>query len=110
MKLYSNHGWWMWIAWGLLSYAMLFTKRYMKFYRTVGTILHYIIGYFITIVTIVWSFKALAYAKWDASKPNAHIVLGLAVFALVFVVAITGITCVMISKFYHRNQAWSSAT
>lgn len=61
MKFYTKHGWWLWVAWGILSYAMLFTKRYMRSNWFAGQTLHSLVGYFITAVTIVWAFKALSY-------------------------------------------------
>jgi len=87
---------------------MLFTKRYMKFSWFFGQLLHTLIGYFITFVTIIWSFKALAYGQWDASNPNPHVVLGLIMLSTIFIVAISGISSAMIGRFYHGTEPWSN--
>jgi hypothetical protein len=71
--------------------------------------LHTLIGYFITFVTIVWGFKALAYGQWDASDPNPHVVLGLIVLSTIFIVSITGIVSALIGRFYHGTKPWSSS-
>lgn len=95
------------MAWGILSYAMLLTKRYMKFSWQIGQALHSIIGYFITFVTLVWGFKALAYNDWEA-EPDVHVIFGIIVLSIIFLVAISGVATVMISKFYHGTKDWSN--
>lgn len=79
----------------------------MRFSWKIGQAIHSIFGYFITIVTLVWSFKALAFAAWDASDPNFHVVVGLIMLSAIFIVAFSGINTVMIAKFYRGTPAWS---
>lgn len=105
VQFYRSHGWWLWVCWGILSYTMLLTKRYMNFAWFPGQLLHSLVGYFITIVTLVWSFKALAFAQWVAGA-NPHIALGLIVLSLVFVVAITGIASIMLGRFC-PSKSWT---
>lgn len=68
------------------------------------------VGYFITFVTIIWSFKALAYGEWDASNPSAHVVLGLIVLTLIFIVTLSAVSSIMLSKLYHGTPDWYNKT
>ena len=107
---YWRHGWWLWVSWGILSYFMVASKRYMRFSWKVGHAIHVLFGYFITLVTLVWAFKALAYGGWNASQPSFHEVMGITLLSAILIVAFPGILVVMIGKFYKGTPAWSKTT
>ena len=63
----QTHGWFMWTAWGILAWLMIATKRYMKKGWLISQMLHSLIGTYITVVTLVFSFKQLAKKEWHIS-------------------------------------------
>lgn len=92
LEFYTNHGWWMWASWGTLSYFMLASKRYMRFFSwQIGQAIHSIFGYFITFVTLVWAFRAIANIGWK-SKPSYHTVLGLIMLSTILLVSFSGMS------------------
>ena len=60
-------------------------------------------------MTLVWSFKALAFGSWNASGPDFHAVLGLIVLSAILIVAFSGMNTIMIAKFYRGTPAWSKS-
>jgi hypothetical protein len=79
----SIAGWWFWTGWCVLSFFLLFFKRYLKRSWQIGLFVHCVIGLFITGITIFFSVKALNHISWKIPKVRLHTVDGLIVFAII---------------------------
>ena len=85
------HGTSMWIVWGLFSFVMLSSNRYLKAklisYRMW---IHRIFGTLILLFTVTFSLQARQNLKWVVIN-NLHSYLTYAVLSLVFVLVISGV-------------------
>lgn len=63
-----NDGWWLWIAWCLLSVIMVTTRRYMSFAWLTGTLIHSMIGLLITGITLFFSLVGMQHLEWRIDK------------------------------------------
>lgn len=103
---YFNHGWWLWVSWGILGYVLLLTKRYLSFAWSYSSLVHYLVGYFVIVATIYWSLKSKSRAL-PGSKPDLHGVLGLIVLSSCFVLLLSGVGSVLLGRFYTGTKDWS---
>ena len=63
-----NDGWWLWIAWCLLSVIMVTTRRYISFAWLTGTLIHAMFGLLITGITIFFSLVGMQHLEWRIDK------------------------------------------
>ena len=57
----EEHGLWLWVSWFCVGLLLLVSKRYAKKHWTLVHYLHALMGYFVLVVTIVFSTKMM---KW----------------------------------------------
>lgn len=103
-----NDGWWLWIAWCLLSVIMVTTRRYMSFAWLTGTVIHSIIGLLITGITLFFSFVGMQHLEWRIDKITQHTFIAIAAFAFTPIMAATGVTIYIIGYCYRGTKRWSN--
>lgn len=93
----------MWIAWFIVGFLLLVTKRYAKKFAELVHILHALLGYFVLIVTIVFSMKV---TKWDPTA-NPHTFLGTVSLFLTMLGSLSGIVTAIIGRAYTGDKDWA---
>lgn len=96
-KHYRTHGWIMWVAWSVLGWLMVATKRYMSHNWLVGQMIHSLCGYFITLATFVEFFKNLSKKKWTL-EVNPHSILACIILSTVTIMTMSGMMSIMVAK------------
>jgi hypothetical protein len=99
---YEQHGWWMWSAWYIVGLLLLVTKRYAKKTWLLSHYLHALLGYFVLVVTIVWSFKVL---QWRFDE--LHFVLGTITLFVTIIGALSGSATAGTMKMYNGDKDWA---
>ena len=101
---YEAHGWWLWSSWFIFGLALLITKRYTKKHWTVMHYLHAFLGYFVMVVTIIYTLKV---TDWEPTKSTHH-VLGTTCLFLTIIGTISGSVTAGTMKAYNGDKAWSA--
>ena len=92
----------MWSAWYIVGLLLLVTKRYSKKTWTLSHYLHALLGYFVLIVTIVWSFKVL---EWRFDQP--HYILGTITLFVTMLGSLSGMLTIGTMRMYNGDKDWS---
>ena len=98
----EEHGWWLWSSWFFCGLLLLVTKRYAKKPWVIFHFLHAALGYFVLIVTIVFSFKLARFEFADF-----HNILGLMTMFLTILGSLSGTLAASIMRFYNGDKPWS---
>jgi hypothetical protein len=102
-----SHGWWMWTTWCLCGWLMIATKRYMKKGWLISQACHSLIGTYITIITLVMTFKQLKKVNFEMAAVTVHNFLGLFTFALALFVYGTGALGGFLGRFNIGTKRWA---
>ena len=86
---YEAHGWWMWTAWMPIGLLLLITKRYAKKHWNCMHMIHSLLGLFVVMTTLVWTFKIIDYFDWEFNT-DLHSIAGFISCTLSVVVGASG--------------------
>ena len=93
-----------------MALILLASKRYLKWGKSTGFIIHVIVAMFIVVVTMVRAFQALAKKDWKLPEfISPHVVIGLALLTLVFVQPILGWLAFIMGK-CNKPKKWRKHT
>jgi hypothetical protein len=96
-KDYLTHGIVLYIAWFLLGFISLASKRYISSPHQLMQIIHSLSGYSILILTVVMSLVMIKKYGWKI-KADLHPILGVIVLVAIFLVVMTGMIRMMLGK------------
>lgn len=97
----------MWIAWTLLAYFMIASRRYFKAYYNMAHAMHTLCGTCIVCITLIFGLKALADIDWTIETVKAHTFFGLFMLACVLIIAGLG-ALQSVYALYGQPKAWSA--
>ena len=80
----------MWIAWTVLGYIMIASRRYFKTYYHLSHSLHVVCGTCITLITIIFALQALSNLDWKIERVKAHTFFGFLTLICVLLIATMG--------------------
>lgn len=103
---YEEHGWWMWGAWFLAGYLLLFTKRYAKERWVLLHYLHALLGYATTAVTIIFAFKIMNFKGGFEMGP--HSLSGMMVTILTMCECLLGVAAALTKKCNKGKEVWKA--
>lgn len=84
------HGWGMWASWGLFGFIQIACSRYFRVWWKASMLIHRLLGFMITLATIVFSVIVFYRAQWNFSS-NLHSFIGIGILIIVLFLAIGGI-------------------
>jgi L-asparagine transporter-like permease len=70
------HGWFLWIAWGLLGMVQIFSTRYLKKYWRVNILVHTVVGTLILVMNTLFCIAGFRKMKFTFEL-EVHNVLGI---------------------------------
>lgn len=100
---FEAHGWWLWSSWFFVGILLLVTKRYAKRPWTAMHYLHCLLGYFVLVVTIVFSSKLL---HWDFTA-SWHHAFGTTCLFLTILGSLSGTVTAGVMRAYNGDKPWS---
>ena len=103
---YEAHGWWMWTAWMPIGLLLLITKRYAKKHWNCMHMIHSLLGLFVVMTTLVWTFKIIDYFDWEFNT-DLHSIAGFISCTLSVVVGASGSFTAALAQFYNGEKAWT---
>ena len=101
-------GWWFWAGWCVLSFLLLFFKRYLTPCWQIGLVLHCVLGLVITGITIFYSVKALNHISWKIISVKLHTIDGLLVFAVILPLGGLGVAYLLSTWLKSDKKRWVS--
>ncbi|CDW73578.1 cytochrome b5-like heme steroid binding domain containing protein [Stylonychia lemnae] len=98
------HGWMMWISWGLMGFAMVWSNRYLKQYWRLNMIIHSVCGAGIFILNLLFGLGAIYYLNWKI-KISIHGLVG-SILAIILPFACIG---GIIARIILRKLRWKTS-
>mmetsp|Transcript_33937 Transcript_33937/g.25008 ORF Transcript_33937/g.25008 Transcript_33937/m.25008 type:complete len:146 (+) Transcript_33937:597-1034(+) len=77
---------------------MVITNRYLKDKYSWSAVIHALLGFYITGLTLAYSFLALAELNWKVND-GFHTIAGVMVLASIILIAIGGVTLILAKKY-----------
>ena len=91
-----KHGFPLLVYWGIASVVTLAVKRYLKYGKYIGLVLHALAGSTITIMTLIRGIESLMIINWTLpSDFNIHCYFAMAVTGLVLMLPVLGFTTII---------------
>jgi len=100
---FEAHGWWLWSSWFVVGLLLLVTKRYAKKHWNVMHFLHSFLGYFVLVVTIVYSAKLI---HWNFTE-GLHHAFGTIHLFLTVLGCVSGTATALVMRAYNGDKPWS---
>ena len=94
-----DHGFPLLIYWGIAAIATFAVKRYLKYGKYLGLVLHVLAGTVITVMTLVIGTESMIMIEWQLpSDFNIHCYFAMAVVALVLMLPVLGFTSIIVGE------------
>ena len=103
-KVFSCHGWLMWLAWGFFGFIQIASNRWLKPFYKLNMWMHRICGTAILILTLVMSFIAIKEINWWIITDVIHTCVGLIILGLVLIIVVWGV----MTRYMQVNLKWQT--